>query len=155
MKENDVIRPYGDCYKASMASAEELQLIKETVEKSLPNAPAFKHLYEGLGLSAQVNVVHGTAVPPTGIDKGRAIVHAWVEVGAYAIESSNDQLLRIPIYEYYANHSITPIKHYSVTEARSLAMKHGVYGAWHLIEAQQDIQADSQALRESAAKFKS
>lgn len=151
MKESDVTRQYGDCYEASLVNAEELQLMKEAVEKSTPDAPKFKQLYEGLGLSEPVTVVHGTAVPPTGIDEGRTIVHAWIEVGTHAIESSNKQQLRIPTSKYYANHGITPVKRYGVTEARSLVTKHGVYGAWHLIEAQPTVQADGPASGRSAA----
>lgn len=130
-------RPYGDCYQASLESAEELQHIKKAVENSTPEALAFERLYEGLGLSEEIAVVHGTAIPPSGIDKGKTIVHAWVEVGDYAIESSNNQLLRIPRSHYYDNHSISPIKRYTVPEARSLAKKHGSYAAWHLIDDEQ------------------
>jgi hypothetical protein len=131
-----VTRPYGDCYQASLESAEELQHIKKAVENSTSEALAFERLYEGLGLSEEIAVVHGTAIPPNGIDKGKSIVHAWVEVGDYAIECSNNQLLRIPRAHYYANHGISPIKRYTVPEARSLAMKHGLYAAWHLIDVE-------------------
>lgn len=135
-------RPYGDCYQASLESAEELQLMKSAVEQSLADAENFKKLYNRLGLTNPISIVHGTAVPANGLDKGRTIVHAWVEVGADAVETSNGQLLRIPTANYYANHGITPIKRYSVPEARSLVTKHGKYAAWHLIEAQQGTPAD-------------
>lgn len=131
----DISRQYGDCYQASLESAEELQSMKAAVEQSTPSGEEFRSIYDGLGLSEPIYVVHGTAIPPNGLDEGRTITHAWVEVGLHAIETSNHQQLRIPIANYYADHGISPIRRYSVAEARALVIKHGVYGAWHLMEA--------------------
>lgn len=134
---NDKPRPFGDCYQASLESAEELQFMKDAVEQSLPDSAAFKEIYDGLYLAEDISVFHGTAVPPDGLDKGRTILHAWVEVGPNVIETSVNQQRCIPTSDYYANHGISPIKRYSVKEARQLADKHGCFAAWHTIEAQQ------------------
>jgi hypothetical protein len=129
-------RQYGDCFQASLVSAEELKIMKDSIEQSMPEGAKYKEIYDGLGLSESIYVVHGTAVPPDGLDKGRTINHAWIEVGSHVIETSNNQRMRISTNDYYVNHGISPIKRYAVTEARDLTNKHGRYGAWHLIEDQ-------------------
>ncbi|NTU49890.1 MAG: hypothetical protein HGA87_03205 [Desulfobulbaceae bacterium] len=127
-------RQYGDCYEASLKNAEELQLIKDAVEQSVPDGGKLKDIYDYLGLSESIRIVHGTAIPPNGIDEGRSIIHAWIEVGDLVIETSNGQKLPISKTEYYANHGISPLRHYLVTEARCLVNMHGKYGPWHLME---------------------
>lgn len=133
---NDMPRKYGDCYEASLNNAEELQQIKDSVEQSAPISEGLKSIYDHFGLSESICVVHGTAIPPNGVDEGRTITHAWIEVGDLVIETSLGQKLPISKNYYYANHGISPLRRYSVTEARGLANKHGVYKAWHLIEVQ-------------------
>lgn len=140
--ESDIPRPYGDCYEASLTNAEELQQIKDTVEQSAPNGVCLKKIYDFLELSKSICVVHGTAIPPSGIDEGRTITHAWIEVGDLVVETSNGQKLPIPKTDYYVNHRIVPIKRYSVSEARELANIHGAYKAWHLNETPTIIPPD-------------
>ena len=111
--------------KASLENAEELQLIKYAVEQSCTCDVGLKKVYEELGLAENIYVVHGTAVPTDGLDKGRIIPHAWIEVGHHAIETSNGQRIGYPVSVYYEKHSISPKKRYTVSEARALADKYG------------------------------
>jgi methionine synthase I (cobalamin-dependent) len=76
-------------------------------------------------------IVHGKAVPPDGLDKGKTILHAWIEVGSKVIETSNSQRRTFKIDDYYKNNTIKPIVKYTVSEARELAEKYSCYGAWH------------------------
>jgi len=128
-------RPFGDCYKSSLIGAEELTKLKLQFESGKSEDETLGHLYEHLGLKDEIEVVHGHAVPPDGLDEGRKILHAWIEVGPLAIETSNDQKMRFTKDEYYENHSITPVARYSVDEARCLANAHGNYSAWHTLES--------------------
>jgi hypothetical protein len=128
---SDGNRPYGDCYQASLASAEELMQIKLLVEAEESAPEDIKAIYDKLDLTRPVSVVHGTVIPREGLDEGRTIVHAWLEVGDLVIETSNKQMLFIPSRDFYAVHEAIPAKRYSVAEARSLANRYG-YCAWHL-----------------------
>lgn len=128
-------RPYGDCYEVSLQRAEELQFVKESVEGGLPNAAEVRNIYDGLGLHRAVSVVHGTAVPPDGLDRGRTILHAWVEVGDEVLEMSNNQSLRFQRDDYYDTHGIVPVVRYAPAEARRLAEKHGAFAPWHTLPA--------------------
>lgn len=134
-------RPYGDCYEASLNSAEELLAIKSGVEDCASPDPILMKLYDGLGLDREISVVHGTVIPPKGIDKGRSIMHAWVEVGADTIESSNGQLKKNVLTDYYEHFNASVVRRYSVTEARALVNKHGRYGAWHTMGAMRPNQS--------------
>lgn len=124
-------RSYGDCYQASLEGAEELAEIKRIVEKTPDTDSPFKRIYDHLNLSESIEVVHGEAVPSDGIDKGRTILHAWIEVGNKVIETSNSQKLPFDLKEYYENYGVKPIIRYTVQQARSLANQHGSYCAWH------------------------
>ena len=123
-------RPYGDCYEASFKSAEELAQLKSAAETN-PTDKDLKRLYDGLGLTEEIEIVHGAAVPPDGLDQGRTVFHAWVEVGGNVIESSNGQLQEYPAADYYEHFKIEVLHRYSVAEARDLAQKYKVYGLWH------------------------
>jgi hypothetical protein len=124
-------RVYGDCFEASLRSAEELQFVKESVESGTPNAHEVRNIYDRLGLHRTISVVHGTAVPTNGPDAGRTLVHAWMEVGDEVFERSNGQAQRYASSDYYALYSIQAIRRYAPAEARQLAQTHGRYAAWH------------------------
>jgi hypothetical protein len=121
----------GDCYKAALENAEELALIKSTVEGGAPDALEVAATYERLGLASQVEIVHGTVLIPEGPHAGRTTGHAWIEVGSNAFETSNDQLDAYPISHYYEHFSIVVEVRYSPDRARQLVNATGHYGPWH------------------------
>ena len=125
-----VARGYGDCYEASFNSAVELILLKSAAETN-PVDESLRRLYDGLGLAEDIAIVHGSAQPPDGPDRGRTIYHAWVEVGESVIETSNGQREKYSTADYYEHFKIEVLRRYSVGEARALAEKHNIYGLWH------------------------
>lgn len=123
-------RPDGNCCEASLECAEELALIKFLVERDNLVGEILKTTYATLDLSRPISVVHGTVVPSDGIDKGRTIFHAWVEVGDIAVEKPLQKYLHFPLFDFYVNHNATLIRRYSVADARKLANLYG-YTPWH------------------------
>jgi hypothetical protein len=124
-------RQYGDCYQASYNSAEELSTIKAEVERGNPDFDKLRAIYDRLSLQEEIAIVHGKVVPATGLDKGRELHHAWVEVASKVIETSNGQLISTPVSKYYADFGAEPIKRYTLAEATELRDKYQIYGLWH------------------------
>lgn len=125
-------RQYGDCYEASFKSAEELSTIKAGVERGNPDFDKLREIYDRLSLQEEISIVHGKVVPTAGVDKGRELHHAWVEVGSKVIETSNGQLISTSVSSYYADFCAEPIKRYTLSEATELRDKHQLYGLWHM-----------------------
>ena len=97
-------RPYGDCFKASLESAGELQIMKDAVEQSKPEGEQYQKIYESLGLSESIYIVHGTAIPSDGLGQ-RPNDNSCLDRGGAACdrdikqpvdENHNRQLLRPP-----------------------------------------------------------
>jgi hypothetical protein len=126
-------RPYGDCYVASLNLAEELAQIKMVAEAD-PTDAELKKLYDGLRLATDISIVHGEVVVPDGLDAGRTVLHAWVEVGGHAIEGSNRQMEQHPVEVYYEHLKTGALYRYSIEEAKALLEKHKIYGPWHTME---------------------
>jgi hypothetical protein len=126
----DAERDKGDCYEASLKTAEFLQELKVYCEAGATDQA--EH-YDLLTLSNPIHVVHGTAVAPTGPYVGEQFLHAWVEIGDFAIETSNGQQRRFLRAEFYVDYGISPVIRYSPEQARALAIKHGKYYAWHTL----------------------
>ena len=107
------VREFGDCYKSSYEAANELDELSE------------------FGICPEdVKVVHGGITPLGGIDKGREIHHAWVEMGDCVIETSNGQQERFTKNKFYTLLHATIDHVYSVKEAKAHVERSGKFGRW-------------------------
>lgn len=103
-KTNADNRPMGDCYKAAYYSVQELEsTMKSDESKRQP-------LY----------LVHGTVIAPRGLDKGRLLEHAWVELGNNAIEVSLGQQIDVSQKAYYNHFKATLKTKYTPEEEKFL-----------------------------------
>jgi len=106
-------REFGDGYKSSYEAAVEFD---EMVAFGVcPN---------------DVKIVHGRITPLTGIDEGREIHHAWVEMGDFVVETSNGHEERFTKSKFYTLLHATIDHVYSLKEAKARVEESGNFGRW-------------------------
>ena len=109
----------GDCYKVAYESLLELSKIEASgfaAEKGWKLTPLF--------------LVHGSAVPPSGPDKGKPIDHAWVETAGDVLELSNGNQNRYSQEVWASDYQAVPRLKYTKEQAEKFAKETGHAGPW-------------------------
>lgn len=111
----------GDCYKVAFDTFMELNQLEESGDAAK----------KGWKLTP-ILLVHGATVPPVGPEKGKTILHAWVETAGDVLELSNGNQNRYSQEHWAKTYGGAARVTYSKDEAKKLADKHKHYGPWDI-----------------------
>lgn len=109
----------GQCYPRSFDLIEQLVL---AAEKEVDPVERSKFV--------DISLVHGDVTPSSGIDEGKRIDHAWVEIGGYVLDDATGECAGLPIDVYYNNYSANPRVRYTYPMAKKLYFESQIYGPW-------------------------